>query len=114
VGETVARLLERDSELERCARFHFAGHFVDGNALLTAARRASGNATLPLRAFPWWLAHLAAPFVVVMRELREMRYLWREPLQLDNRRLVAWLGAEPHTPLQQAVETTLRGFGCVN
>ncbi|GAB3793742.1 NAD-dependent epimerase/dehydratase family protein [Dyella agri] len=113
VGETVAQLLGRESELERCARFHFAGHLVDGNTLLAAARRATGNATLPLRAFPWWLAHLAAPFVVVLRELREMRYLWREPLQLDNRRLVAWLGAEPHTPLQQAVETTLRGFGCL-
>ncbi|MEW9624317.1 NAD(P)H-binding protein [Rhodanobacter geophilus] len=113
VGETVARLLQREGELERHARFHFAGHFVDGDALLAAARRASGNATLPLRAFPWWLAHLAAPFVVLLRELREMRYLWREPLQLDNRRLVAWLGTEPHTPLDQAVEATLRGAGCL-
>jgi len=114
VGETVARLLERESELERFARFHFAGHFMDDSALLAAVRRVTGNATLPLRAFPWWLTRLAAPFVVLMRELREMRYLWREPLQLDNRRLVAWLGAEPHTPLQHAVETTLRSFGCVD
>ncbi|MBD8871580.1 NAD(P)H-binding protein [Rhodanobacter sp. DHB23] len=113
VGETVARLLEREGGLERHARFHFAGHHVDAAALLAAVRRATGNATLPLRAFPWWLTWLAAPFVVVLRELREMRYLWREPLQLDNRRLLACLGEEPHTPLDQAVETTLRGFGCV-
>ncbi|MDO1528228.1 NAD(P)H-binding protein [Fulvimonas sp. R45] len=113
VGETMARLLEREGELERFARFHFAGHHVDEAALLAAVRDASGNATLPLRAFPWWMTRLAAPFVVLMRELGEMRYLWREPLQLDNRRLVAWLGAEPHTPLRQAVETTLRGLGCV-
>ncbi|HKR75856.1 MAG TPA: NAD(P)H-binding protein [Rhodanobacter sp.] len=112
VGETVARLLERESELERFARFHFAGHFMDDNALLATVRRATGNAALPLRAFPWWLTRLTAPFVVLMRELREMRYLWREPLQLDNRRLLAWLGEEPRTPLDQAVETTLRGFGC--
>jgi Nucleoside-diphosphate-sugar epimerases len=113
VGETVARLLERESELEHFARFHFAGHFVDDAALLSAVRGTSGNAALPLRAFPWWLTWLAAPFVVLLRELREMRYLWREPLQLDNRRLVALLGAEPHTPLPQAVETTLRGLRCV-
>lgn len=113
VGETVARLLERERELERFARFHFAGHFVDGDTLLAAARHATGNAALPLRTFPWWLASLAAPFVVLLRELREMRYLWREPLQLDNSWLVAWLGEEPRTPLEQAVETTLRGYGCV-
>jgi len=113
VGETVARLLEREGELERFARFHFAGHLVDGDALLAAARRATGQATLPLRAFPWWLTRLAAPFSVLLRELGEMRYLWRVPLQLDNRRLRAWLGEEPHTPLEQAVAATLRGFGCV-
>jgi len=113
VGETVARLLERERELERFARFHFAGHHVDEAALLAAMRRATGNAALPLRAFPWWLTKLAAPFSVLLRELGEMRYLWREPLQLDNRRLQAWLGAEPHTPLDQAVVATLRGLGCV-
>ncbi|MBD8899358.1 NAD(P)H-binding protein [Rhodanobacter sp. DHG33] len=113
VGETVARLLEREGELERFARFHFAGHLVDEADLLAAMRGATGNSALPLRAFPWWLTRLAAPFVVMLRELREMRYLWRVPLQLDNRRLRAWLGDEPHTPLQQAVETTLHGLGCV-
>lgn len=113
VGETVARLLERERELERFARFHFAGHFMTGDALLAATRRVTGNAALPLRAFPWMLANLAAPFVVMLRELREMRYLWREPLRLDNRELVGWLGEEPYTPLDQAIDTTLRGFGCL-
>ena len=113
VGETVARLLEREGELERFARFHFAGHLVDGDTLLAAARRATGQATLPLRAFPWRLTRLAAPFSVLLRELGEMRYLWRVPLQLDNHRLLTWLGEEPHTPLEQAVAATLRGFGCM-
>lgn len=113
VGETVARLLERERELERFARFHFAGHHVDEAALLAAMRRATGNAALPLRAFPWWLTKLAAPFSVLLRELGEMRYLWREPLQLDNRRLRAWLREEPRTPLDQAIEATLRGLGCL-
>jgi len=45
--------------------------------------------------------------------VREMRYLWRQPLQLHNRKLVAFLGAEPHTALDEAVDKTLRGLGCV-
>jgi hypothetical protein len=37
-----------------------------------------------------------------------MRYLWREKIQLDDRRLVALLGAEPHTPLNAAMAASLR------
>ena len=64
-------------------------------------------------AFPW-LISLASPLVTTFREMREMRYLWREPLRMDNARLIAVLGREPHTPLDQAVEATLLGLGCVD
>lgn len=114
VGETVARLLERENELAAFERFHFGGHWVDGHAMADAIRRATGHPELPLRAFPWWLVTLAAPFVALFRELREMRYLWQRPLHLDNRKLVALLGTEPHTDLHQAVEATLRGLGCLD
>jgi nucleoside-diphosphate-sugar epimerase len=40
-----------------------------------------------------------------------MRYLWQQPIRLDNHRLTAFLGAEPHTPLGQAVRETLVGLG---
>ncbi len=36
-----------------------------------------------------------------------MRYLWQQPVQLDNSRLIDALGHEPHTPLDEAVKTTL-------
>jgi hypothetical protein len=42
-----------------------------------------------------------------------MRYLWRQPVRLDNRKLVGVLGAEPHTPLDVAVERTLEGLHCL-
>jgi len=45
--------------------------------------------------------------------MREMRYLWQQPVQLDNARLVEMLGREPHTPLDEAVEASLRGLGCL-
>ena len=56
---------------------------------------------------------LAAPFVVTLRELQEMRYLWQQPVRLDNAKLVAVLGREPHTALDAAVEATLEGLGCL-
>jgi nucleoside-diphosphate-sugar epimerase len=45
--------------------------------------------------------------------MREMRYLWREPLRLDNARLVAALGAEPRTPIGVAVRRALESLGCL-
>jgi nucleoside-diphosphate-sugar epimerase len=114
VGETVAQLLERESDLAVFERFHFGGHWVDGDAMTGAIRYAVGNPRLPIRSFPWWLITLASPFVTLFRELREMRYLWRQPLQLDNRKLVALLGSEPHTRLQQATRETLLGLHCLD
>ena len=63
-------------------------------------------------AFPWWLLTLASPFVATFREMREMHYLWREPIRMDNARLRAALSQEPHTPLDKAVEATLVGLRC--
>jgi len=40
-----------------------------------------------------------------------MRPLWDHDIRLDNADLVALLGAEPHTPLVEAVAETLRGLG---
>jgi len=114
VGETVARLLERESDLAVFERFHFGGHWADGDAMTGAIRYAVGNPQLPVRSFPWWLLALASPFVKLFRELREMRYLWQQPLQLDNRKLVALLGSEPHTSLQQATRETLLGLHCLD
>jgi hypothetical protein len=54
------------------------------------------------------------PFVATFREMREKRYLWRQPVQMGNPRLTAVLGREPHTPLDEAVETTLVGLGCLD
>jgi nucleoside-diphosphate-sugar epimerase len=56
---------------------------------------------------------LLAPVVPIFRELAEMRYLWEVPVRLDNSRLRAVLGEEPHTPLDLAVTRTLRDMGCI-
>jgi len=72
-----------------------------------------GHCTEPIRAVPWTLLSLAASLSLFLRELLEMRYLWRTRLRLDNRKLLATLGNEPHTPLDKAVLATLVSFGCL-
>lgn len=117
VANTMVQLLERRTELERFASFHLGGHWdVDGMQMakaIQASVAASGARTPRISRFPWWLARLAAPFNETMRELLKMRYLWEQPVQLDNSKLVAMLGSEPHTPLEEAVTASLAGLGCL-
>ena len=112
LAETMARLVDAEDRLGRYEVFHFRGQWVDGNAKFgQAIRRVTGNPKLPIRAFPWPVAWLAAPFNETFRELLEMRYLWKRPIGLDNARLVAFLGSEPHTPLDQALAASLADMG---
>jgi nucleoside-diphosphate-sugar epimerase len=117
VARTVVELLEKGDSLESFATFHMAGHWdSDGSQMTAAIRRVVARRTgvePKVSTFPWWLLTLAAPFVTTFRELREMRYLWRKPLRMDNARLEAVLGREPHTPLEAAVEATLEGLRCL-
>jgi nucleoside-diphosphate-sugar epimerase len=114
-GETFAELMDREAELADFERFHFRGHWdEDGTEMIAAVREAAGRESIPVRSLPWLIFGLASPFNETMRELNATRPLWRTPIQLDNTRLVRFLGREPHTSLQTAVETTLRGMGCTD
>lgn len=113
VAETFARLLDRESELPDFARHHFAGHWTDGAGFVAAIGEAAGRPGPKLRSFPWRLLPLIAPFNATMREMIEMEPYWRHPLRLDNAGLGVAIGPEPHTPLVQALRTTLAAIGCV-
>jgi nucleoside-diphosphate-sugar epimerase len=113
-GESFAELMEREGGLADFERFHFRGHWdADGMEMITATRKAVGNESLPVRSLYWWIFRLASPFHETMREIYANSPLWRTPIELDNTKLVRFLGKEPHTPLEVAVETTLRGMGCI-
>ena len=118
LAATMARLMDMDladaQRLATCEVLHCGGHWMArGVAMAEAVRRASGVPNLPIKTMPWGLLMMLTPFVRVLREMQEMRYLWQVPLQLDNRKLVALLGHEPHTHLDEAVRQSLVELGCL-
>ncbi|SFX48478.1 NAD(P)H-binding protein [Marinospirillum alkaliphilum] len=117
VAATLIKLLERREQLPGFSHFHFRGHWdEDGRQMVAALQRvvtAHRGKVPKVWRFPWWLVQLASPFNETFAELLEMRYLWQQTLQLDNTRLISLLGQEPHTPLDQALEKTLKSLGCL-
>ncbi|MGN6776460.1 SDR family oxidoreductase [Rhizobium sp.] len=113
VAETMIRLIEKVDQLPDFAAYHMRGHWDgDGRQMIEAVHRVLGH-KVKVKSFPWWVVPLAAPFVTLMRELREMSYLWDVPLQMRNDRLVSVLGEEPHTPIDEAVRASLVSIGCL-
>lgn len=107
LAETMARLIEHGPEAP-FARFHMDGHWdPDGEQMAAMIVRLLGRPDVRVERLPWWLLSLMAPFALNFRELVELRYLWERPVRLCNGRLVATLGGEPHTPLEEAVRQTL-------
>jgi nucleoside-diphosphate-sugar epimerase len=114
LAETMAQLVDRESTLGTFERFHFAGQWdADGTHMTDAIRAVVGSPNIPVRRFPWPLVTLLSPLKTLFREMREMRYLWQEPLRLNNDRLLSVLKTEPRTSLEQAMRATLTGLKCL-
>ena len=111
-AESFVRLIEREAELPAFALFHHRGHVLTGAEMARALERVAGR-KLPRHSLPWFAMAAVSPFVEMLREMREMRYLWENDVLLDNAKLTAFLGEEPHTPLDQALRTALEGQGCL-
>lgn len=113
VAETMGQLLDRRSELESFAVYHMDGLWdANGRHMPAAIERVVGH-HVAMKSMPWWLLRVASPFVPMFRELLEMRYLWQTPLRMSNAKLVAFLGSEPHTPVEEAVRATLVDLKCL-
>ena len=94
---------------------HFSGHDLSGqdwvDALQPLARQQGWlreGAPLRVGGMPWPLLSLLGPLVPSWGTLVALRYLWNRPYRLDNRRLLALIGSEPHTPWPQALAHTLQ------
>jgi len=111
VAETMVRLAELP-DLADFETFHMRGQTLSGGELVAALEAVVGR-KLPVSRLPWFAIRGLAPFNETFREMLEMRYLWETPVLLDNTRLVARLGGEPHTPIEDALRTALAGLGAL-
>jgi len=114
LAAAIVRIAAIEASLPAFERLHFGGHyFARGIAFAEAIAQVAGNPALPIGPAPWPLLYLGAPFVTFFRELLEMRYLWQQDVQLDNRKLTRLIGAEPHTPIEEALRRVLADLGCL-
>ena len=115
LAKTFVAVAEKRADLPAFDTFHFSGYQLTGrdwvNAL-TPAARAQGwikpDGELKLGGMPWSLIRMGAIFMPVWASLLEMRYLWDCAHRLDNAKLVALLGSEPHTTLPAALRSSLQ------
>ena len=114
VAEQRGRLLAFDT-------LHFAGEVHSGQdwahvmeALAQEQQWLREGQPLRTASISWLLVRLAGFVMPTMASIFEMRYLWRKPYALDNRKLVALIGEEPRTPFAQAVRASLGDLGLLS
>lgn len=113
-----SRALAKPDHLKPFEVLHFKGYSLTGSDWLAVmepiARQQAWlgpQAALARGAMPWWLFKALRWAVPLFRELAEMQYLWHTPHALSNDKLTALIGAEPHTPLDQAAQEALTDLG---
>lgn len=115
---TLVRVAEERNRLSAFDTLHFAGQQVTAHQwvrVLSAVAAEQGWAadaqTLRAGQLPWPLLRMAGLVVPHLAALADMRYLWNTSHRLDNTRLAALIGEEPHTPFEQAVRRALHDLG---
>lgn len=118
LARTFVAVAQRRAQLRPFDVFHFAGYSITGQQWLDALdplARAQAwvqpTGHVKFRRLPWPVIRVGAWFLPTWAALVEMRYLWSRPHALANDKLTALIGAEPHTPLAQAVQAALTDLG---
>lgn len=115
---TFVAVATRRAQLKPFEVFHFKGLSVTGQqwvAALNAIARVQGwvkpEASVKSSRLPWAIIRIGALLNPTWAALLEMKYLWDTPHALNNGKLVALLGAEPHTPFADAARQALADLG---
>ncbi len=118
LARTFVKVAQQRNGLDAFALLHFAGHTVTGQQWVDALTSVAWDqgwlpqdGTLRVSRMPWPLLRVAGLVVPTLAALAEMRYLWRTPHQLHNKRLCALIGDEPRTPFDDAVRQSLEDLG---
>jgi nucleoside-diphosphate-sugar epimerase len=106
VAATVVALLERESELGQSETFHMSSYQLTSTELLEAIQRELPSPRR-VRRLPWTLLSYLGVVAPMLRELADMKYLWDQPVLLDDRKLRHFLPNRRVTPLPQAIRASL-------
>jgi nucleoside-diphosphate-sugar epimerase len=106
VGNIVVDLVERRDALAPKETFHVSTHRLT-SAELFEAINAELPRPVPVKRFPWTAVKWLGVVVPFLRELQEMKYLWDEPVLLDDTKLRRFLPGFRPTPLGAAVRQSL-------
>ena len=120
----LARVFVRVAQARAAVRgaqaFHYRGYQLSGQdwleALTPTAHEQSwvaGDAMLRHAVMPWPLLRVFGLVMPTLASLAETRYVWNTPHALDNSRLQALIGTEPHTPIAQAARQALADLGLI-
>ena len=110
LAETAVRLAKKRDDFSSFETFGFPGHAITGRELIRTIEAITGNAA-NVRHMSWWMLKTVGRLTAVGRDLADFEYLWTVPHRIDGSKLEAAIGKIPHTPLNRAVSTTLRGLG---
>jgi nucleoside-diphosphate-sugar epimerase len=115
LARAFVKVAEQRAALPMFEVLHFAGHALTGADLLENLARSARrqglllpNVPLRRRSMPWPLLRVAGLAVPMLREISEMRYLWSVSHRLSGERLAKLVGEVADTPLDRAMDETLR------
>lgn len=118
LARTFVAVAQKRAQLGVFEILHFKGRSMTGQQWLDALdpmARVQGwvrpEGHVRFTRLPWPLIRIGALLVPTWAALSEMRYLWDTPHTLANEKLIALIGAEPHTPLSFAVQAALSDLG---
>jgi nucleoside-diphosphate-sugar epimerase len=118
LARTFVAVAHKRAQLGVFEIFHFKGRSMTGQQWLDALdpiAQAQGwvkpEGHVKFARLPWPLMRIGAFLLPTWAALSEMRYLWDTPHTLANDKLIALIGAEPHTPLSLAAQTALCDLG---
>lgn len=106
VARAAVMLAERRADFASFEEFGFAGYTLTGAELTTAIGKAVGRPQ-KISGLPWMIVRLMGFFQAAMREVYEMRYLWRVPHWVDGQKLKRTLPEFNPTPVDVALKTVL-------
>ena len=106
MAAAMAALADRRDAFDPFVEFGFEGYALTGDDLIALIEQAVGR-PVRVRGMPWPMVRAMGLVSPLMREVVEMRYMWRVPHRVDGTRLSQVLPDLPSTPPAQAIAAAL-------